>query len=275
MLRELAQRLGLTRGARFAPDQIEIVIATKNSAGWIGTLLEEYRRLAIRPFILLDGFGEDETEQILRRKRARYKKLYPEFPRVEAMIQEIPRHIQANWALRLDDDEFPSGQLLKWIETHLAQAQAPVLGVPRRWLRLGTGGHCEYSNHQVLRWLDDRMDIQWRLFRPDQVEYTTDIHSAGFLVPRGELLPESAYLVHFDWILRSMEQRAKKLDGYDRQKPGAGSSFRDLYLWETADSAVHGFKRMETTEFDRLAGRLRLRAQIDQQHPDSQAERVR
>jgi hypothetical protein len=68
--------------------------------------------------------------------------------------------------------------------------------------------------------------------------------------------PDSAFVVHFDWIIRSSEARAEKMDGYDRQSPGAGSNFREVYLWESSDIQAHGFRRMEVGEFDRLARSL-------------------
>ena len=240
-----------------ATSDVQIVIGTRDSAGWIEVLLAEYHRLAIEPLVLLDGSSQDATEKILCRRGIRYQKVFPQFPRIEAIIQEIPRHTDARWVLRLDDDEFPSLRLVSWLKQNLANTATPVIGVPRRWLRLGNSEHCEYSSHPLLRWLDDRMDIQWRLFQPDQVDYLTDIHSAGFRVESYDLVPEEAYLVHFDWILRSYEQRLSKIKKYDEQKPGAGTNFRDLYLWETSDRTLHQFMPMETLEFDRLAAQLK------------------
>ena len=260
MLRQIICKMYYPFKYQTNPLEIEIVIGTKDSAGWLEILLEEYRRIGIQPLILLDGFSQDGTEEILKRRGIRYKKVFPEFPRIEAMIKEIPRCTNASWVLRLDDDEFPSLRLLHWIKKYIADAETPVIGVPRRWLRLGNSGSCEYSNHPLLRWLDDRMDIQWRLFQPGEVEYKTDIHSAGFQVLSYNLVPNDAYLVHFDWILRSYEQRLSKIKKYDDQKVGAGTDFRELYLWETSDISIHQFKSMETPEFNRLASRLYKRA---------------
>jgi hypothetical protein len=263
MLRNLLDKVHSRLAAPAAPPQVEIFIATKDSAGWIETLLDAYRRYGIQAVVLLDGSSRDATEQILKRRRIRYAKVYPEFPRVEAVIKEIPSRCQAEWALRLDDDEFLSRGLLTWMNNNLADASAPIVGIPRRWVRLGEIGRCEYSNHKILRWLDDKMDIQWRLFRPNEVEYVSDIHSAGFLVPNHQLAPDDAFIVHLDWVLRSFAQRAKKVAGYDQQKANAGSGFREIYLWETADIAEHAFARMETDEFDQLAKHLWRRAPVE------------
>lgn len=64
--------------------------------------------------------------------------------------------------------------------------------------------------------------------------------------------------MHFDWIIRSRQARARKVADYDRQRSGAGSDFRDLYVWEDSDLATHGFQPTETKEFDRLARSVRI-----------------
>jgi hypothetical protein len=255
----MLERAALYRLPKLAQERIRVVVATKNSAKWFGTLIDAYRRIGIEPLVLLDGFSEDGTEDLLNRKGIEYAKVFPEFPRVEAIISLIPAHSESEWVFRLDDDEFPSRALVSWIHDHLAGMETKVIGVPRRWVRLGNNGRCDYSNHRLLRWHQDRMDIQWRLFKPRAVEYIADIHSPGFRVPPDcPVAPDLAYIVHFDWVIRSWDARAKKLEHYDEQRSGAGSSFRELYLWESSDIASHGFERMGTSEFDGLAKTLSL-----------------
>jgi hypothetical protein len=257
MWRGLTDTILVSRARSFRNGRVRVVVITRNSAHWFGALIEAYRELRIEPMVLLDASSDDGTEALLKRNNIVYARVFPEFPRVEAMIRLIPDHTDAEWVLRLDDDEFPSLALVRWINRRLHRVEASVVGLPRRWVRLGESGHCEYSNHQLLRWHEQRMDIQWRLFRPRRVQYQTDIHSAGFLVPPGSpVAPESDFFVHFDWVIRSWRERKEKLARYDRQQSGSGYRFRDLYLWETCDPEAHAFMRMETDEFDRLARSL-------------------
>lgn len=253
MWKKVMDRVRNARIRKFPSERVKVVVATKNSARWFGAMIDAYHKLGIEPLVLLDGYSEDETERLLIGKDVAYVKVFPELPRVEAMIGLIPDHTEAEWVLRLDDDEFPSRALIAWIGDRLPEDAANIVGAPRRWVRLGKTGRCEYSNHPLLRWHEEKMDIQWRLFKPNEVKYITDIHSPGFAVPKSPVAPDPAYLVHFDWVIRSWSERANKLEGYDKQKSGAGSGFRDLYLWETSDLDEHAFKRMETNEFDRLA----------------------
>lgn len=244
--------------SRFFHARVRIVIATKNSAGWFGEILHAYRKLAIRPLVLLDNASEDGTQELLEREHVEYARVVPEFPRVEAIVRLIPKYTDIPWVLRLDDDEFPSRALIDWILDRLDGLDTNILGIPRRWVRMGKSGHCEFSNHPLLKQDQDKMDIQWRLFRPDRVDYITDIHSPGFRASAALAAPDEAFLVHFDWIIRSRQARARKVADYDRQQSGAGSGFRDLYLWEDSDLATHGFQPMETQEFDRLARSIRI-----------------
>jgi hypothetical protein len=252
MLSELTRTLRHWLRPTLATDAVRLVIITKNSAPWIGEILDAYARFGISPRVLLDGFSTDTTEDVLSRRRADYDKIWPELPRVEAAIRLIGDHVDNRWVLRVDDDELPSRALLSWIDRNLEDFNSDVVGVPRRWLRLSADGCCEYSRHPLLCHQAGAMDIQWRLFQPRKVQYTTDIHTPGFFVGNALVAPDTAYLAHFDWVIRSREARLSKIKNYDQQGEGAGSFFRDLYVWEDADIDSHGFQRLETREFDKL-----------------------
>jgi hypothetical protein len=133
----------------FQSELIKVVIVTRNSARWLGAVIDSYRNVGIEPFFLLDGFSEDATERLLEQKSATYTKIFPEFARVEAAIRLIPEHVRSRWVIRIDDDEFPSRTLLNWIEDHLADIGCNVVGIPRRWVKLAKSGRCEYSNHPM------------------------------------------------------------------------------------------------------------------------------
>ena len=257
----LIHRLRQWVGATPTTNAIRFVIITKNSAAWIGEILDAYGRFGISPKILLDGFSTDQTEEVLKKRCADYHKVWPEYPRVEAVVRLIGDYVETPWAFRIDDDELPSRALLRWIDRNLQDLDCDVLGVPRRWLRLSQAGYCEYSNHPLLLYHEGTMDAQWRVFRPGKVSYTTEIHTPGFVVGDAPVAPNTAYLVHFDWIIRSKQSRLSKIASYDLQTEGAGSFFRDLYVWEDAEMGSHRFERLETREFDRLSKRLqRVRA---------------
>jgi|APFre7841882724_1041349.scaffolds.fasta_scaffold48669_2 hypothetical protein len=256
MLSALVHTLRQCARPALATEVVRLVIVTKNSSAWIGEMLDAYAQLGISPKVLLDAFSTDETEKVLSRRRADYDKIWPEHPRVEAAVRLIGDYVESPWIFRVDDDELPSRALLHWIGHNLENVDCDVVGVPRRWLRLSQRGYCEYSNHPLLSYHETAMDAQWRLFRPRKLDYTTEIHTPGFIVGSALVAPNTAYLAHFDWIIRSRNSRLSKVMNYDLQAEGAGSFFRDLYVWEDSDSHSHGFRRLETREFDRIGKRL-------------------
>lgn len=54
----------------------------------------------------------------------------------------IPNHTDVQWVLRLDDDEFPSRALIDWILDRLDDLDTNIVGILRRWVRMGKNGHC-------------------------------------------------------------------------------------------------------------------------------------
>lgn len=236
---------------------LRFVVVTKNSARWFGVILERYHALNIRPFVVLDASSDDGTEDLLRRENIEFVKELSEFPRVESLIRCIPGHVNSKWVVRLDDDELPSRGLCQWIEARADGLGRDVIGFERRWIRWTAAGHCEYSRHPLILSQLGVLDAQWRLFKPTEVRYRTDIHTPGFYVPKGSpIAPHRAYIAHFNWLVRPASERRMQVEDYDRQEPDAGSRFRDIKVWEDCDVADHQFRSMETDEFNAAAAAL-------------------
>jgi len=234
------------------------VVLTKNSGRWLDVILDAYEALGIFPFVLLDASSSDGTEQLLRRRTAAFAKELPEFPRAEALIASIARHVQSEWVVRLDDDELPSRGMQQWVEEQAAaDHDRAVFGFQRRWIRLAPGGVCEYSRHPLIVSRLGVLDAQWRMFRPAAVRYRSDIHTPGFFVPKGSgIAPHRAYIGHFSWLVRSASERRLQIEDYDRQEAQAGSRFRAIKVWEDCDLTEHRFRAMDTDEFDRPVAAL-------------------
>lgn len=234
-----------------------LVVLTKDSARWFGAILDAYQALGVSPFVILDSASSDETEDLLRRKRIDFAKETSEFPRAEALVGTIGRHIRSEWVVRLDDDELPTRALCDWVEAHSHERGWRVVGFERRWLRRTDGGACEYSRHPSIVSRLGVLDAQWRMFRPAEVRYRSDIHTPGFDVPKGSpIAPRRAYIAHLSWLVRSAAERRLQIDDYDRQTPGAGARFRDIKVWEDSGPADHRFRALDTEEFDGIAAAL-------------------
>jgi hypothetical protein len=244
--------------AASAPSQkCRYVIVTKDSARWLGIILDHYRTLGIDPFIMLDQSSDTATEALLKRRGVEFKRVHAELPRVETLIKFIPDHVDSVWAVRLDDDELPSRSLCEWIKQRSFGTDLSVIGFQRRWIRLRNDGSCEYSMHPKIVSRLGVLDAQWRMFRPSAVQYRSEIHTPGFYVPKGSsIAPKRAYIAHLSWLVRTASERRQQVEDYDRQVSNAGTRFRDVKVWEDGDVAEHDFRPMETDEFDSVAAAL-------------------
>ncbi|MCX7320620.1 MAG: hypothetical protein NT113_14405 [Hyphomicrobiales bacterium] len=76
-------------------------------------------------------------------------------------------------------------------------------------------------------------DIQFRLLLYRQTRFHGRLHTCGFEYPAdyGVLSPQSV-LYHFDWCLRTLDERKKKLRRYDAELAGCWDAFQRWYLPE-------------------------------------------
>jgi hypothetical protein len=240
------------------PDSmIKFVIITKNSARWFGVILDHYRLLGVEPFIILDDTSQDQTEFLLRQKGIDYAKAHADAPRVEALVKSVPLLVRSDWVIRLDDDELPAGWLCAWAALQARRTDVIVFGFERRWIRLRADGQLDYSNHPLIVSPEGVLDAQWRMFRPDVVQFRSDIHTPGFYVPKGSLIaPRRAYIAHFSWLTRSAQERRQQIEDYDSQQPLAGTRFGAIKVWEDIDEQEHRFAPIGGQEFNETAVEL-------------------
>ena len=238
----------------------QVIVPTKNSGRWIREFACAYRRVGLYPLYLLDSRTSDDTGTILRQEGMPVEVVTPHANRVEAVMSLVPNFCRRPWALRFDDDELPSTRLISWLNAHLAHIERSAVALPRRPCLLGRDGELHYSRAEVLFWNEQQPDIldpQIRLFRPDRVSYTPDIHTPGFHPPNDTFYaPNHAYFLHFDWIVRSAEERIKKLRDYELHAPGAGFSFAGFYLPECFPPDRLKETNLETNEFHDVAAAL-------------------
>lgn len=213
------------------------VIPTRNSSKWIKSFLLEYRKLGIEPLFLLDRRSIDNTGSILSSMNALCISVSSRHSRVESIIYEYASQLSEQWIIRLDDDEIPSRQMIDWIDQNISSITSPSICFSRRDAFL-KGGELFYSKSEAYYWLPDHYDYlnpQWRAFQPSLVEFSSDIHTPGFIRGKFALAPEEAFFVHFDWIVRDFGERVRKLINYENQHAGGGLAFARFYLPEVID----------------------------------------
>ena len=236
----------------------KIVIPTRDSARWIAGFLSAYRALGVEPLYLVDTRCSDDTAAILTAAGARVEPMHLERSFVEGVLPKIPALISENWVLRLDDDEFPSHALLEWLQHIRPQPHTDAFGLSRRELMIdaGTLHYSQLEDFYFDRAAPLRHNPHQRLYRPASVAYEDRIHTSGIIPQSQDYAPQDAYFVHFDWILRSAEERVEKLRRYERTESGAGWKFAHFYLPELHSRDDLRLLPLETSEFDALVAQL-------------------
>jgi hypothetical protein len=232
-----------------------IVIPTRDSAGWIGALLEHYAARGIVPTLLLDTRTKDDTKSVALHHGARIVDM-PGFAFTEGVVAMTRDIVETPWALFVHDDEMPSDALFARLRTPPpADTPAQSAAISRRWAWYQPGEPLCYGRSE--HWRDriglNGFDHHWRLFRPRDVTFVSQMHSDGFLIDRWLRLPPDAYLVHFEWVIRSRGQRVAKLRRYDRARYGYGRFFANMYVPEDQPPGAIDYIPFDTSEFDRLA----------------------
>jgi Glycosyl transferase family 2 len=233
-----------------------IVIPTRDSAQWIGQVLQAYRRIGVDPLYIVDTRSCDGTLELLRRLKAETISFTPHGDIVEAgMIEFGAKAAGTDWVLRLDDDEFPSRQLLEWAAAVESISKGPIWSVARKdvYLREGRFVYSQWPTRSV--WLGDRFSLnpQERLFRPDAVRYAETVHSAGFeWKPPYQHAPEGCLFIHFNNVVRNVGQRLAKVRKYALLNETLAWRYADECLTELTDPDIHSFASDGIDEFAEL-----------------------
>lgn len=194
--------------------------------------LEYYAEFGIAPTLIVDSKTTDDTLKIADKFECKAVVTHNPTTRAQYIIEAGARAITTPWALRMDDDELPTREMLDYISdaAHRLPPEA-IVGFVRHqctirdralWVSTKYGG----ENYR-----------QWRLFQPSKARFIETGHTPGFEVPTESRIsaPDEAAMLHFDWIVRSPEERSAKIERYDAHTPNHGSTWRNYYLADVLD----------------------------------------
>ena len=239
--------------------QYAIFVPTRNSERWIRHFAQAYHQLGLRPVYLLDSRTTDQTGAILREEKMEVITITPKLDRVEAIVGMIADFCKSGWALRFDDDELPSRELVRWLQSNIAAIEEDLVALSRRPCVLGRDGIVRYSKAEMFYWSEQHpeiLDPQVRLFRPSRVHYADSIHTPGIVIDKRVFYaPSRHFFAHFDWILRSTAERINKVREYERQTPGT-LRYAKFYLPECVSPEQLRETDFETDEFRELSKAL-------------------
>jgi hypothetical protein len=237
-------------------DSYCIVIPTRNGGSRLAAFSRAYRRLGVQPLYLLDSRTDDNSRSILRQENARFIEVDPEHDRGEDVLWRGAGATDAEWLLRIDDDEMPSAALIDWIEREGIHRREPVM-----YLSCRQAWHGGYSRSEAFYFNHSRPDFlmpQPRFFRPVTTRYTNALHTAGIEPDGAGWAPDTAFFLHFDWLVRDMATRVAKLRRYESQRPGGGQEFAHFSLPELQDFDRLRITALESDEFDLLLDEVAL-----------------
>jgi hypothetical protein len=238
-----------------------IVIPTRDGGRWLAAFARGYERLGIRPLYLLDSRTGDDSRAILSGLGCAFVEIAAEQDRGEDVLWRGAAASQADWLLRMDDDELPSVALVDWIRDHGIHRAEPAQYISCRQAWQGGYSRLEglYFNHSR----PDFLMPQPRLFRPREVRFTADLHTAGIVPGDVGWAPAAAFFVHFDWVVRDIAERWSKLVRYEAQRPGGGSEFIHFSIPEYNTAERLRITAFETQEFAPLLAELRTLPHLD------------
>lgn len=237
-------------------ESFSLVVPTRDGAPHSLIIAEEYRRLGIDVRYFVDGRSSPRYVKDVLRTVESATKLPVRWGAsyVEGILPKIAAVSRAKRIFRLDDDEFPSHALLNWLRDVAEPTDVPVIAAPRRAIAVIDSKAVFAANIPNMT----PLDIQFRGFLVGSVKFRKNIHTAGFSFKETDILyaPSECYIYHFDWVVRSREQRADKLKFYEKIKPGTFESHKYQYLYEDFDPAHYGFMPLNDPDVSALALRL-------------------
>jgi len=237
-------------------EQLSIVVPTRDGAPHAFVIADQYRRAGLAPLFLIDSRSSRRyrSDALVGIEGAAILEVKQQGSFVEAMLPEIARLVRSKWLFRLDDDEFPSSALTTWLPQGAATTTRKVIAAPRRAVAIIDGvPHFAGTIPQLLP-----QDDQCRGFMVEAARFRPILHSPGFDIAGGDVLdaPADCFIYHFDWIVRSRDERARKFERYQGISGEPLERFRHQYLYEDFDRALYDFTPVDDPTIAGLALRL-------------------
>jgi hypothetical protein len=235
---------------------LTIFIPTWNAARHLDLILAYYAGIGIAPTLVIDSKTNDATPNLAQQFGCPTIIVQNPTNRAQYIIETGARALATPWALRMDDDEAPSRGMLNYIVGIVGGLKPEsIVGFPRHQCSVRDGKLLTSTKHK------SHEHRQWRLFHPASMHYTERGHTPGFEVPENHRMPapDCAAMLHFDWVVRSPEERAAKVARYDAHTPNHGSAWRDYYLADTLEDFEGQLALIHLPEFANLTAAFELR----------------
>jgi hypothetical protein len=246
----------------------QIVIPTRDGGRWLAQFLAAYRTMHIEPLYIVDSRTNDNSISLLEELGANFRVFDGTADFVEGGALEFASRCMpesCEWTLRINDDEFPSKALLDWVAGDQKE-KATSWALSRRDI-LRDGAAYAYSRYWSLYGsaeMPDYVNPQVRLYKHAHVKYYELIHSPGFIQGKYYYMPPDTYVMHFDVLLRDVNERIEKLRKYESARKGSSWKYGNHYLPEIVPREHNDPAPLGTSEFDQLIASLPLKPEADE-----------
>ena len=98
--------------------QVRLIIPTRGCSKWLPYFLEAYRSWGLEPTYAVDNGCEPETLLLLKESNVNMIWIdSDQIPNGESIMPYLSKSISEDYVLRLDDDEFVTKELIKWVNS--------------------------------------------------------------------------------------------------------------------------------------------------------------
>jgi glycosyltransferase involved in cell wall biosynthesis len=242
---------------------VKLIIPTRGCAKWLPYFLEAYRALGFEPAYAVDRGCEPETLALLEQNHA--EAIFIDANDIrngESIMPYLSKRVSEDYVFRLDDDEFPTGELLRWVNSIPDSQYAFVTSwwLPRyevawldgrlrschpKWLRTKLGSR-QYENLHG-----------GRFYRHKDVEYDkVGPHHGNFISEYVSHAPPGALIIHFDYLVRTVQERLDKLRSTEQRFKDAGWPFANHVMPELAPRELLRPRDFDHPDLRPLVGKL-------------------
>ena len=253
-------------------DLCRLFIPTRDSARWIGDVLDFHLSLGLEPLVVVDARTQDNTREVIALRGLSFMEFEPhgDFPEA-GMLEYAAQQANADWVLRLDDDELPTRKLIEFVWSSGVRSKNQCWFVERREL-YWENSRVVFSRSPGKYPIPDYptyLHPMARLYHVDRVEYVEEVHTTGFeeLKLYG-FAPSEAFIVHLNCLVHNFDARLDKILAYDKLKPGVAWGLADEYLPELFDPEFHNSSDEGLEEFSEFLSKL-------SHHPGLKSEQLK
>ena len=242
---------------------IRLIIPTRGCAKWLPDLMDAYRAWRLEPTFAVDEGCEPETLAYLKQVNA--STIFIDMNSIrngEAIMPYLSRHIDEDYILRLDDDEFPTKELIAWASSIPDSQYAFVTSwwLPRYEVAMidGKVQSCHYAWMRTIVGSSLYENLHGgRFYRHRDVTYgKIGAHHANFISDYVSHAPADALMLHLDYILRSVEERLDKIRIAESRWKDAGWPLANYMMPELAPRELLHLRDFNDPELQPLIGKL-------------------